>query len=175
MNPTLGTFCCSVYGGKYNISVIADPETNSYDGKISGNILVLGSLASGKTTLVEEMASNSMFGKLKDVHWVSAVKISKVREAEIDSCFQSKVEFYNPQDEYDLKKNFCRLRKSLQRKTRKEKNCCRKTRSPNFKGYVSRQQLWLINLVRTLAKKSGYSCFCLDKRPHMFSAARYRS
>ena len=26
-----------------------------------------------------------------------------------------------------------------------------------------------------LAKKFGYSCFCLDKRPHVFGAARYRS
>ena len=49
------------------------------------------------------------------------------------------------------------------------------TRNPNVKGYVSRQQLWLTNLVRTLAKKTSYSCFCLDKRPNVFSAARYRS
>ena len=27
-------------------------------------------------------------------------------EAEIDSCFERKVEFYNPPDEYDLKKTF---------------------------------------------------------------------
>ena len=36
------------------------------------------------------------------------------------------------------------------------------------------QQLWLTNSARTLAKRSGYSCFCLDKRPHVFGAARYR-
>ena len=59
---------------------MADLETNSYYGKISGNILVLSSLASGKTTLVEEMASNSMFGKLKDVHWVSAVQSQRGRD-----------------------------------------------------------------------------------------------
>ena len=49
------------------------------------------------------------------------------------------------------------------------------TRSSNVKRYISRQQLWLTNLVQTLSKKSGYSCFCLDKRPHVFGAARCRS
>ena len=49
------------------------------------------------------------------------------------------------------------------------------SRSGSGKGYVSRQQLWLTNLVRTLVKKSGYSCLSKDKRPHVFGAARYRS
>ena len=38
------------------------------------------------------------------------------------------------------------------------------TRTPNVKGYVSRQ----------LAKISSYSCFSLDKRPHLYGGARYR-
>ena len=42
-------------------------------------------------------------------------------------------------------------------------------------GYVSRQQLWVTNVIRTLEKQSGFSCFCLDKRPEMSGAARYRS
>ena len=49
------------------------------------------------------------------------------------------------------------------------------TRSSNVKRYISRQQLWLTNLVQTRSKKSGYSCFCLDKRPHVFGAAKCRS
>ena len=48
------------------------------------------------------------------------------------------------------------------------------TRSPNVKGYVSRQQLWLTSVVQTLAKISSYSCFSLDKRPHLYGGARYR-
>ena len=43
---------------------MADPEANSCDGKTLGNVLVLGSTASGKTTLVVEIDSNSMCGKL---------------------------------------------------------------------------------------------------------------
>ena len=76
INNTRDSYCL-VYGGKYNISVMANPQTKSYSGKFSGNILVLGSSASGKTTLVQEMASSSMFGKLEEAHWISAVKLSK--------------------------------------------------------------------------------------------------
>ena len=73
-----------VYGGKYSFSVMADPETNSYDRKISANVLVLGSTASEKTTHVKVMSSNSMFGKLEGTYWISAVKLSKEREDVID-------------------------------------------------------------------------------------------
>ena len=30
LNPKLGTFCCLVYGRKYNISVMANPQTKLY-------------------------------------------------------------------------------------------------------------------------------------------------
>ena len=239
---------------------MADPQTKTYDGKISGNILVLGSTAGGKTTFVQELACNSMFGKLKGIHWISQIELSKQREAEIDSCFEPKVEFYQPQDEYDLKKTFTDLENLYKERVEKNKiarsegsgmgehverdslivlddvsgladkspsfvtfmTVCRKfgytllyvfhetvqssprwkdilsqmqifcvfpsaldlvinylmkfvTRSGSGRGYVSRQQMWITNFVRALAKKSGYSCFCVDRRPHVLGAARYRS
>ena len=40
--------------------------------------------------------------------------------------------------------------------------------------YVSRQQMWLTNLVRSLAK-AGYTSFCLDKWLFVAGVARYRS
>ena len=43
-----------------------------------------------------------MFGKLEGTYWISAVNLSKQREAVIDSYFKPKVEFFNPVDEYDL-------------------------------------------------------------------------
>ena len=67
---------------------------------------MLGSTGSGKMTLVQEMTSNSLFGELRGVHWISKLQLSKQREAEIDSCFTPKVEFYSPQDEGDLEKTF---------------------------------------------------------------------
>ena len=44
--------------------VMASAGITKYDGKISGNVLVLGSPGSGKTTVAEEMASNSMSREL---------------------------------------------------------------------------------------------------------------
>ena len=99
---------------------MADPQTSSYNGTISGNVLVLGSTASGKMTLVQEMACNSVFGKLESVHWISKVELSKQREAEIDSYFVPRVDFLNPQDEYedeyDLKKTLTDLEISTEKK-----------------------------------------------------------
>ena len=202
-----------------------------------------------------------MFGKLRQVHWISKVQLSKHREAEIYSCFSTKVEFYNPQDEYDLKKTFNDLENICREREEKFKlddglvtrgnemgehaernslvglddvsgladksmafvtfmNTCRKfgysllyvfhetaVGSPRWRGilsqaqifcifpstidlvmnhlvrfadqaknkHVSRQQLWLTNLVRSLGKKTGYTSFCLGKSPHVSGAARYRS
>ena len=88
---------------------MADPWVSKCDGKISGKILVLGNMGSGKITLVQELACQSMFGKLRQAHWISKVQLSKHREAEKDSCFSPKVEFYSPQDVKHLKKTFKNL------------------------------------------------------------------
>ena len=48
----------------------------------------------------------TMFGKLESLHWISKVELSKQREAKIDSCFVPKVDFLNPEDQYDLRKTF---------------------------------------------------------------------
>ena len=208
-----------------------------------------------RRTLGQEMASNSIFGELRGVHW-----ISKQTEAERDSCFTPKVEFYSPQDEGDLEKTFDDLENIYRERVEKmpfdnESNdvsngmgeyverdslvilddvsrlanrsksfvtfmtTCRKfgysliyvfhetaVSSPRWKDilsqtqifciflsaidlvlnhlvkfadrlrdrYVRRQQMWLTDLVRSLAK-TGYTSFCLDKRPFISGAARYRS
>ena len=128
---------------------MADAETNSYD----GNILVLGSSASGNTTLGQEMGSNSMFGKLEDAHWVSAVTLSKAREAEIDSCFKPKVEFYNPQDEYDLKKTSVDLENLYRGKLEKKEIVAKNI--GNGKGeFVERDCLIALDNVTGLADRS---------------------
>ena len=98
---------------------MTNPQTKSYHGNISGNVLVLVSTRSGKATLVQEIGGNSMFGKLQGVCWISKVELSKQREAKIDSSFEAVVDFYNPQDEFDFKR--C-PRKSLPRKSRETIN-----------------------------------------------------
>ena len=139
-----------------------DPETNSYDRKILGNVLVLGSTASRKTILVEEMAFNSVFGKLEGAHWISAVKLSKERKAVIDSYFEPKVEFYNPVDEYDLGKTFADLENLYREKLEKKEIVT--ASGVNAKGeYVERDNLIVLDDVSRLVvflstcKKFGYS------------------
>ena len=78
---------------------MTDPKAKLYDGTLSGNILVLVSLGSGKTSLVQEAATTSMFGKLEKVHWISGIEHSIEREGEIESCFESEIEFYYPKDQ----------------------------------------------------------------------------
>ena len=146
-----------------------DPETNSYDRKFLGNVLVLGSTASRKTILVEEMASNSVFWKLEGAHWISAVKLSKEREAVIDSYFEPKVEFYNPVDEYDLRKTFADL-ENLYREKLEKKNIATASGVNAKEEYVERDNLivlgdassleeWSHSFVTflTTCRKFGYS------------------
>ena len=148
---------------------MADPEINSYDGKILGNVLILGGTASGKTTLVEKMASNSMFGKLEGTHWISVVKLSKEKEAVIDFYFESKVEFYNPVDEYDLRKTFADL-ENLYREKLEKKNIATASGVNAKEEYVERDNLivlgdassleeWSHSFVTflTTCRKFGYS------------------
>ena len=69
-----------------------------YSGKFDGNILVLGQTACGKTTFVQNLGKNKLFGKIKDVSWVTKIVLSKEREKNIRSCFDVSVEFFYPQN-----------------------------------------------------------------------------
>ena len=62
---------------------------------------MLGSSGSGKTSLVEEAAINSI---LEKVHWILGIELSREREGEIESCFESEIEFYYPKDQDALSK-----------------------------------------------------------------------
>ena len=69
-----------------------------YDGKFSGNILIVGRTGCGKTALVEKLAINKFFGELNKAEWVSFIKLEKQKEAEIQSCFECKLDFYYPRN-----------------------------------------------------------------------------
>ena len=88
-----------------------------------------------------------MFGKVEGVHWISQVGICKEREAEINSCFEPKVEFYQPLDEYNLKKTFTDLENLY--KERVEKN-----KIAQSKGSGMGERLIVLDDVSSLADKS---------------------
>ena len=78
-------------------------DNEIYDGKFVGNILIVGRTACGKTFFTQNFAVNNFFGKLKKTEWVSYIKLTKEREAEIESCFACPVKFHHPQDQNVLK------------------------------------------------------------------------
>ena len=56
-----------------------------------------------KTYFVQKLGLHNFFGKIVKVQWVSSVQLSKSREAEIQSYFNSRVEFHQVQNVEDLK------------------------------------------------------------------------
>ena len=72
--------------------------TYVYDGKFSGNILVVGRTGCGKTALVQKLAINKFFAEINKAEWVSFIKLEKQREAEIQSCFECELDFYYPRN-----------------------------------------------------------------------------
>ena len=78
-------------------------QNNIYDMQFRGNILIVGKTGCGKTHFVQKLGLNIFFGKIVKTKWVLSIPLSKLREAEIQSCFNSKVEFHYAQDTDDLK------------------------------------------------------------------------
>ena len=78
-------------------------QHNMYDAQFRGNVLIVGKTGCRKTYFVQILGLHNFFGKIVKVEWVSSIRLSKSREAKIQSCFDSKVEFLDTQDIEDLK------------------------------------------------------------------------
>ena len=76
---------------------------------------------------MQEAATNSMFGKLEKVYWLSGIELSREREGEIESCFESEIEFYYPKDQDALSKVINNLKNLYLEK--QEKNSVKKLES----------------------------------------------
>ena len=70
----------------------------SYDGKFEGNILIVGRTGCGKTTFIQKLGQNKMFGSnIIEVFWVSKILLSEERERTIRDCFEDQnVQFAYP-------------------------------------------------------------------------------
>ena len=76
----------------------------TYDGKFEGNILIVGRTGCGKTTFVQNLGKNKLFGDVKDVYWISKIGLSKDREEHIRNCFTDRVvkfDYPNNVEEFD--------------------------------------------------------------------------
>ena len=79
-------------------------ENFRYGAIFRNNILVLGQTGCGKTSSVQSLCKNKIFGSdLLSVDWVSKINLSNNREDEIRQCFSyTKLKFHYPNDVEDL-------------------------------------------------------------------------
>ena len=74
-------------------------QSYKYNSGFSNNILIIRQTGCTKTTIVQNLARNKMFGNLKSVDWISKIKLSKSREINVSSCFsQTSVKHHYPKD-----------------------------------------------------------------------------
>ena len=60
----------------------------TYDGKFNENILVVGRTGCGKTTFIQKLGKNQLFGsEVTDVFWVSKIVLSNEREDSMRDSF----------------------------------------------------------------------------------------
>ena len=72
----------------------------SYDGQFSGNIMVVGRTGCSKTTFIQNLGRNKMFGRdIHTVFWVSKTVLSKETEENIRGSFADQtVKFSYPKN-----------------------------------------------------------------------------
>ena len=60
----------------------------TYDGKFEENVLIVGRTGCGKTTFIQKLTQNKMFGNdIVNVFWVSKIYLDPYREEAIGNCF----------------------------------------------------------------------------------------
>ena len=63
-------------------------EDYTFDGKFEGSIPIVGRTGCGKTTFIQRLGKNKLFGSyLTEVFWVSKIILSKEREDSIRDSF----------------------------------------------------------------------------------------
>ena len=85
-----------------------------YDGRFSGNILIVGRTGCGKRTFVRNLAKIQVFGDIKEVFWISTLQLSADRENNIRDCFENQdVQFNCPNnvEDFDYLLEMCKRNK----------------------------------------------------------------
>ena len=73
----------------------------SFDGKFEGNILIIGRTRCGKTTFVQNLEKNKLFGDITTVYWISKITLSEEREEKIRQCFENQEVNFNYPENFD--------------------------------------------------------------------------
>ena len=75
-----------------------DEINNSFDGKFEGKILIVGRTRYGKTTFVQNLGKNKLFGNTTTVYWNSKISLSEEREEKKESFKDQEVNFHYPEN-----------------------------------------------------------------------------
>ena len=73
----------------------------TFDGKFEGNILIVGRTRCGKTTFVQNLGKNELFGDISTVFWISKISLSEEREEKIRESFENQEVFFNYPENLD--------------------------------------------------------------------------
>ena len=73
----------------------------TFDGKFEGNIMIAGRTKCGKTTFVQNLGKNKLFGDISTVFWISKVSLSEEREEKIRESFENQEVFFNYPENLD--------------------------------------------------------------------------
>ena len=102
---------------EYNFIRSIDKVDYRYDRKFEGNILIVRRTSCSKTTLVQNLDKNKLFGDVKEVYWISRIELSKYREKNIRDCFVDQTinfDYPNNVEEFnDLLEVYTRKKKSI--------------------------------------------------------------
>ena len=64
-------------------------EIKYSNGRFDGNALVVVRTGCRKTTFVQNLSKNKLFGDIKEVFWISKIEqLSNKRENNVKDCFQ---------------------------------------------------------------------------------------
>ena len=137
-----------------------------YDGKFSGNVLVLGRTDCGKTSFVQKLALYDFFGKLKTAKWVSGIHLNESREAQIESNFSCNIYFYYPNDVNDL----VDLIDEFKLEVESEENNENENVTSVFGEKINRDRLIVFDDVSGLADKSNkFASFLTIARKYKYN------
>lgn len=80
----------------------------TYAGTFEGNILVVGQTGCGKTTFIQILAKNHMFGDLKEIFQISKISLSSEKEENIKGSYRKEANFKCPEnfDDFSMLLNY---------------------------------------------------------------------
>ena len=124
---------------EYNFIRSIDKVDYRYDRKFEGNSLIVRRTSCSKTTFVQNLDKNKLFGDVKEVYWISQIELSKDREKNIRDCFVDQTinfDYPNNVEEFnDLLEVYTRKKSQLYWKWLRRKYDFRQ-------GYCHRRRLW---------------------------------